>query len=107
MSVILIAFAAGVLVGLTGAGAGAILTPLVLIVTHFPAVTVIGTDLLTGASSKLAGVWEHRKLGQINWGLVGWLLGGSLPAALVGSYIEHLIEVRIGLFLTRGKLLIG
>jgi uncharacterized protein len=95
MLVILIAFLAGVLVGLTGTGAGAILTPLLLLVTPFSAATVIGTDLLSGAATKLVGVWEHRKLGQVNWKLAAWLLGGSLPGTLAGILVLHLFEIRM------------
>jgi uncharacterized protein len=95
MLVILIAFLAGVLIGLTGTGAGAVLTPLLLLVTPFAAATVIGTDLLSGAAAKLVGVWEHRKLGQVNWKLAAWLLGGSLPGTLAGILVLHLIEVRM------------
>ncbi len=95
MSVIILAFVAGVLVGLTGTGAGAVLTPLLLLVTPFSAATVIGTDLLSGAITKLAGVWEHRKLGQVHWGLAGWLLGGSLPGTLLGILALHAFETRM------------
>ena len=95
MLVILIAFLAGVLIGLTGTGAGAVLTPLLLLVTPFGAATVIGTDLLSGAAAKLVGVWEHRKLGQVNWKLAAWLLGGSLPGTLAGILVLHLLEARM------------
>ncbi len=95
MLVILIAFLAGVLIGLTGTGAGAVLTPLLLLMTPYAAATVIGTDLLSGAAAKLVGVWEHRKLGQVNWRLAAWLLGGSLPGTLAGILVLHLFEVRM------------
>ena len=95
MLVILIAFLAGVLIGLTGTGAGAVLTPLLLLVTPFGAATVIGTDLLSGAAAKLVGVWEHRKLGQVNWKLAAWLLGGSLPGTLARILVLHTFEVRM------------
>ncbi len=95
MLVILIAFLAGVLIGLTGTGAGAVLTPLLLLVTPFTAATVIGTDLLSGAAAKLVGVWEHRKLGQVNWRLAAWLLGGSLPGTLAGILVLHVFEARM------------
>ncbi len=98
MLIIAIAFLAGILIGLTGTGAGAILTPLLLLVTPFSAATVIGTDLLSGAFTKLAGVWEHRKQGQVNWHLAAWLLGGSLPGTLAGILTLHLFEVRMSVY---------
>ncbi|PYV17846.1 MAG: hypothetical protein DMG21_07020 [Acidobacteria bacterium] len=95
MLVVAIAFLAGILIGLTGTGAGAVLTPLLLLVTPFSAATVIGTDLLSGAITKLAGVWEHRRQGQVNWKLAAWLLGGSLPGTLVGILVLHVFEARM------------
>ena len=77
MLITLLAFITGILVGLTGTGAGVILTPLLLLVTPFSALTVIGTDLMSGAFTKLAGVVEHRKLGQGRWKLAGYLLAGK------------------------------
>lgn len=93
MLIVAIAFLAGVLIGLTGTGAGVILTPLVMLVTPFPAAVVIGTDLMSGAVTKLAGVWEHRKLGQVDWKLAAWLLGGSVPGTLAGILALHTLEL--------------
>lgn len=63
MLISLLAFVTGILVGLSGTGAGVILTPLLLLVTPFRVLTVIGTDLMSGAVTKLAGVLAHRKAG--------------------------------------------
>jgi uncharacterized protein len=95
MLIAFLAFVTGVLVGLTGTGAGVILTPLLLLVTPFSAVTVIGTDLLSGAVTKLAGVFEHRKLGQVHWDLAVWLLGGSLPGTIAGVALVRFLELRM------------
>lgn len=112
MLITLIAFITGILVGLTGTGAGVVLTPLLLLLTPFPAVTIIGTDLVSGAATKLAGVFEHRKLGQVKWNLAAWLLGGSLPGTLAGiaflrslawhtppGRLDHLLRIFLGLTL--------
>jgi uncharacterized protein len=95
MIVTVLAFITGVLVGLTGTGAGVILTPLLLLVTPFHALTVIGTDLMSGAVTKLAGVVEHRKLGQVRWNLAGYLLAGSLPGSVAGILFIRLLESRM------------
>lgn len=89
MLVSLLAFVTGILVGLTGTGAGVILTPLLLLATPFHALTVIGTDLMSGAVTKLAGVFEHRKLGQVRWNLAGYLLAGSVPGSVAGILFIH------------------
>jgi uncharacterized protein len=92
MLVSLLAFITGILVGLTGTGAGVILTPLLLLVTPFSALTVIGTDLMSGALTKLAGVVEHRKLGQVRWDLAGYLLAGSIPGSVAGILFIHALK---------------
>ncbi|MEJ2009024.1 MAG: sulfite exporter TauE/SafE family protein [Acidobacteriota bacterium] len=92
MLVSLLAFITGILVGLTGTGAGVILTPLLLLATPFHALTVIGTDLMSGAFTKLAGVFEHRKLGQVQWNLAGYLLAGSVPGSLAGILFVHFLK---------------
>lgn len=97
MLVTLIAFITGILVGLTGTGAGVILTPLLLLVTPFHTLTVIGTDLMSGATTKLAGVFEHRKLGQVRWNLAGYLLAGSVPGTLAGIVFIRFLESRMSM----------
>jgi uncharacterized protein len=92
MLVSLLAFITGILVGLTGTGAGVILTPLLLLLTPFSALTVIGTDLMSGALTKLAGVVEHRKLGQVRWDLAGYLLAGSIPGSVSGILFIHFLK---------------
>ena len=92
MLVSLLAFITGILVGLTGTGAGVILTPLLLLATPFHALTVIGTDLMSGAVTKLAGVFEHRKLGQVQWNLAGYLLAGSVPGSVAGILFIHFLK---------------
>jgi uncharacterized protein len=112
MLITLLAFITGILVGLTGTGAGVILTPLLLLLTPFSALTVIGTDLMSGAVTKLAGVVEHRKLGQVRWNLAGYLLAGSVPGSVVGilfihslkgwmsgAQLDHALKVLLGLTL--------
>lgn len=97
MIVTLLAFITGILVGLTGTGAGVILTPLVMLVTPFHALTVIGTDLMSGAVTKLAGVVEHRKLGQVRWTLAGYLLAGSVPGSVLGILFIRFLETRMSM----------
>jgi uncharacterized protein len=112
MLVSLLAFITGIPVGLTGTGAGVILTPLLLLLTPFSALTVIGTDLMSGAVTKLAGVVEHRKLGQVQWNLAGYLLAGSVPGSVAGilfihslkgwmseAQLDHALKVLLGLTL--------
>jgi len=95
MLVTLLGFVAGTLIGLTGTGGGVLLTPLLLIFTPFPAVVVIGTDILNGAATKLLGVFEHRKLGQVHWRLAGYLIAGSVPGTLTGMFFLTYLKAHL------------
>jgi uncharacterized membrane protein YfcA len=92
MLITLLGFIAGTLIGLTGTGGGVILTPLLLIFTPFPAVVVIGTDIVNGAVTKLLGVVEHRRLGQVHWRLAGFLVAGSAPGTLAGIILVSYLK---------------
>lgn len=93
MFITLLGFVTGILIGLTGTGGGVLLTPLLMLFTPFPAVVIIGTDIVNGAVTKLLGVFEHRKLGQVRWGLARLLIAGSVPGTLAGivliSFLKH------------------
>ena len=93
MFISLLGFITGILIGLTGTGGGVLLTPLLMLFTPFPAVVIIGTDIVNGAVTKLLGVIEHRKQGQVQWGLAKFLIAGSVPGTLAGivliSYLKN------------------
>jgi hypothetical protein len=74
----------GFVVGLTGVGGGAMMTPLLLLVFGVHPVTAIATDLWFATLTKLAGAIVHQRAGQVDWQVVRRLWAGSLPmAALV------------------------
>jgi uncharacterized membrane protein YfcA len=75
--------ATGLLVGLTGVGSGAMMTPLLLLVFGVAPTTAIGTDLWFAAITKLAATRIHHGHGLIDWGVVRRLWMGSLPASAV------------------------
>jgi len=75
-------FAVGVLVGLTGVGGGALMTPLLIFGFGIAPAVAVGTDLMFAAITKANGVWTHARLGSVEWPVVRRLLMGSLPAAL-------------------------
>ena len=95
MLITLLGFIAGTLIGLTGTGGGVMLTPLLLIFTPFPAVVVIGTDIVNGAVTKLLGVIEHRRLGQVHWRLAGYLISGSIPGTLGGIWFVSYLKTHL------------
>ena len=74
--------ATGLLVGLTGVGGGALMTPLLLLVFGVPAATAVATDLWFAALTKLAAIATHRQRTAIDWPVVRRLWLGSVPLAL-------------------------
>jgi len=80
---ILAGFLVGVLVGLTGVGGGALMTPLLLLIFGVAPVTAIGTDLWFAAITKMAAGKMHHTKGLIDWQVLSYLWGGSLPASII------------------------
>jgi uncharacterized membrane protein YfcA len=89
MWVIALAFFVGTLIGMTGTGSGVVLTPLLLILTPYPALTIIGTDVVIGTLTRLLGVLEHKRLKQVRWRLGVFLIGGSVPGTVAGGVLVH------------------
>src|SRR6266498_1024744 len=76
-------FLVGLLVGFTGVGGGALMTPLLVFVFGVAPQTAIGTDLLFASITKGFGGWVHGTRGSIDWLVLRRLCAGSLPAALL------------------------
>jgi uncharacterized membrane protein YfcA len=74
-------FAVGVLVGLTGVGGGALMTPLLISSFGVAPPVAVGTDLLYASITKTAGGWRHHVADHVDWPVVQRLAAGSLPAA--------------------------
>jgi uncharacterized membrane protein YfcA len=74
-------FGVGLLVGLTGVGGGALMTPLLISTFGLSPQIAVGTDLLYASITKTAGGWRHHLSDHIDWPIVLRLAAGSLPAA--------------------------
>ena len=74
----------GFLVGLTGMGGGALMTPVLIFVFGFEPTMAIGTDVTYAAVTKIAGSWKHWRQGSVDIPLALWLALGSIPASLIG-----------------------
>ncbi|HJW23918.1 MAG TPA: sulfite exporter TauE/SafE family protein [Rhodocyclaceae bacterium] len=72
----------GFLVGLTGVGGGALMTPILLLVFGVAPNTAIATDLWFAAATKVVAAGVHQQRGQVDWQVVRRLWLGSLPVAL-------------------------
>lgn len=84
-SLTIAAFFVGFLVGLTGVGGGAIMTPLLIIVFSVQPVVAIATDLIFATITKSASVVVHVKNSSVHWGLARAMWKGSVPGAILGS----------------------
>ncbi len=88
--------AVGFLVGLTGVGGGALMTPLLIFGFGFSPAVAVGTDLLYAAITKAGGVWVHARQATVDWRIVRRLASGSLPAALLTLWLLGRMESHAG-----------
>lgn len=82
MALVAAGFAVGLLVGLTGMGGGAIMTPFLISVVGVGPVVAVGTDLVYSAATKIVGAWLHTRQRTVDFVLVKRLAVGSVPAGL-------------------------
>lgn len=81
----------GLLVGLTGAGGGALMTPMLILLFHVKPSAAISSDLVAAVVMRPVGSVVHMHKGTVNWRLVGWMCLGSVPMAFLGAYLLHLV----------------
>ncbi len=81
----------GVLVGLTGAGGGALMTPMLILFFNVAPGAAISSDLVAALFMRPLGAAVHFRRGTVHLELVRWLALGSVPAAFVGAYVLHLV----------------
>lgn len=71
----------GFVVGLTGVGGGALMTPILLLVFGVSPTTAIATDLWFAAITKIVGARVHSTRGHVDWQVTRRMWLGSLPVA--------------------------
>ncbi|CAB4695487.1 MAG: TSUP family transporter [Actinobacteria bacterium] len=109
LSILAAGFFVGVIVGLTGMGGGALMTPALIFlgVGGGEAATVVTADLTAAAVYKSGGAIVHAREGSPNFGLAKWLILGSVPMAFAGPYVvrhvtsdadelDHVLKMCIG-----------
>src|SRR5205807_264848 len=102
----------GLLVGMTGAGGGALMTPMLILLFGVKPSTAISSDLVAAFVMRPIGAAVHLRAGTVNLRLVRWMVIGSVPAAFVGAYLlklmghaksaQHNIETALGIALLVG-----
>ncbi|MDX2259819.1 MAG: sulfite exporter TauE/SafE family protein [Hyphomicrobiaceae bacterium] len=88
----------GFLVGLTGVGAGALTTPLLISGFGVAPAIAVGTDLVFAALTKFWAGWRHASLGHIDWTVLGRLALGSCTGAVAALAYMHLADPDTTLF---------
>ncbi|WP_026575106.1 sulfite exporter TauE/SafE family protein [Bacillus sp. UNC438CL73TsuS30] len=81
----------GILVGLTGVGGAALLTPILVLLGINPAIAV-GTDLAYNSITKFFGSVQHWRQKTINFRLVKYLAIGSIPSTIIAVGTLHLFD---------------
>lgn len=102
-------FGIGIVVGLTGMGGGALMTPVLVLFFNVPPLMAVSSDLVASAVMKPVGSVVHLRRGTVNLGLVKWLCVGSIPGAFsgvliaramgTGQQVQDLIRIALGVAL--------
>ena len=111
-------FAVGFLIGLTGMGGGAIMTPFLILVMRLNPVLAVGTDLVFAAATKIFGGIQHWRESNVEFKQVLWLASGSLPAAYLTAwyavnhmenahFVEDIMPTILGITLILVGIIIG
>jgi uncharacterized membrane protein YfcA len=107
LSVLLVSFGVGIVVGLTGMGGGALMTPALIFLGVNPTAAV-ANDLVAASVNKSVGAAVHWRHGKPNIRLAMLLVVASVPTAFAGAFIvqalgggeaestESLLTVAIG-----------
>ena len=74
---------------MTGAGGGALMTPMLILLFGVKASTAISSDLVAAVVMRPFAAVVHLHKGTVNLRLVGWMVTGSVPMAFVGSFLLH------------------
>lgn len=78
---------AGIMVGLTGMGGAALVTPMLVLIFGINPAAAVSSDVVASAIMKPVGAIVHIRAKTVHWGLVGWLSAGSIPGVLLGTLI--------------------
>jgi len=82
-------FGVGVVVGMTGMGGGALMTPMLVLLFGVAPLSAVSSDLVASAVMKPVGAAVHLRRGTVHLRLVVWLCAGSAPAAFCGVLVAR------------------
>lgn len=96
-------FGVGAIVGVTGVGGGALMTPILVLLFGVAPAAAVGTDLWFAAITKMVGGWVHHSKGSVDTEVLRWLCWGSLPASvatLAWLHFTQAAKLKSGLLMT-------
>jgi len=85
-------FFVGSLIGLTGMGGGALMTPILILLLSVKPITAVGTDLAYAALTKIIGVITHYKQNTVDLKVAGYLILGGMPASVIGVHLLYFMR---------------
>jgi len=99
----------GFVVGLTGMGGGALMTPILVLLFKVQPLAAVSSDIVASMIMKPVGGGVHWRRGTVNTELVRWLVVGSVPSAFLGvlllkssgqgEALQHHVKVALGIAL--------
>lgn len=91
LAAVISGLAVGLVVGTTGSGGGALLTPLLILALHVDAKTAVASDLVASVFMRPVAGFVHLRRNVVHWRIVGWLVLGSTPAAFAAGVVSSLL----------------
>ncbi len=82
--VVLGALVVGFVVGLTGMGGGALMTPMLVLLFHVQPLAAVSSDLVASVVMKPIGSAVHLRRRTVHTEILPWLMLGSVPSAFAG-----------------------
>jgi uncharacterized protein len=101
-----LSFPTGILIGLTGIGGAALMTPLLILIIGVTPALAVGTDLVYATITKALGATMHWKQGHVDLTAVKTLLSTSVPAGILGAFLARAIHSDAQLRIAIGLVLI-
>ena len=99
----------GFVVGLTGMGGGALMTPILVLLFKIQPLAAVSSDIVASMIMKPVGGGVHWRRGTVNTELVRWLVLGSVPSAFLGvlllkssgqgEALQHHVKIALGIAL--------
>ena len=92
--VLLLGAAIGVLLGLLGAGGSILAVPALLYGAGQPLSQALPTSLLVVGTTAAAAAVPRARAGQVRWRLAGIVASAGVPAAVLGTAVNHRVGDR-------------